>query len=172
MLTHDNVAVTFSQSTSSKAGNVFKYATDPTMTVNQQQVACGTQTQELDCSTLGSINESASKESSETPQTATPPTPTKLRKKSTPNMENKCRKYNVAYQTKMDDDYGSDWINCTCRNCIYWAHLYCLGFEVKDEDMDAFTNDMDAFTKVTKYYCPTHNPHTLPRPKSLAAKKL
>ena len=53
----------------------------------------------------------------------------------------------------MDDDYGSDWINCARRNCIYWAHLYCLGFEVKDEDMDTFT-------RVTKYYCPTHNPHT------------
>ena len=138
------------------------------MIMKQQHVACGTQTQELDCSTLDSINESTFQESSsnQTPQTSTPQTPTKRRKKSsTPNMENKCRKCNVAYQTKMDDDYGSDWINCARRNCIYWAHLYCLGFEVKDEDMDTFT-------RVTKYYCPTHNPHTLPRPKSLAAKKI
>ena len=40
--------------------------------------------------------------------------------------------------------------------------LYCLVFESKDDDMDDFT-------RVTKNYCPTHNPHTLPRPKSLAA---
>ena len=110
---------------SSKAGNVFKYATDPTMIVKQQQVTCATQTepsQEQDCSTLDSINESTSHESAisqtSTPQTSTPQTPTKRKNKSTSNMENKCRKCNIAYQTKIDDDYGSDWINCARRHSI------------------------------------------------------
>ena len=89
------------------------------MVVTRQQMGCATQTEPTQDCINSSINESTFQETPPA-STSTPQTPTRKRRKtSTPNMENTCRKCNVSYRTKMDDDYGSDWINCARRNCTY-----------------------------------------------------
>ena len=94
-----------------------------------------------------------------------PCTPTRRAKKSTPSNENVCRKCGIAFDSRMDVEYDSRWINCCQRSCTYWVHLFCLGIEVEE-------SKIPTFEKSVKYFCVKHNPHALPREKSLVSKRL
>ena len=88
---------------------------------------------------------------------------------STPSKKRKqpdnavCKICSICYGSRMDDEYGSISINCSARSCRYWAHLFCLGFSCKDQDQSKLD-------KLVNYYCKVHNPHKIPRPRSIAEK--
>ena len=78
-------------------------------------------------------------------------TPSKRKKRSTVADRNKCRKCQLQYGSKMDNDFNSIWINCDQITCDYWVHLACLGFMVgQDEE--------ESFTVMAKFVCPAHIP--------------
>lgn len=76
------------------------------------------------------------------------PTPgNPLRKKKRPNTDKSiCRKCQIQYGSKMDNDYGSIWINFNAKNCYVWVHLDCK------------YEDAETCTKIVKFYCNKHNP--------------
>ena len=84
-------------------------------------------------------------------------------KKGRQDNVNLCKICNITYGSKMDDKYGSMWINCSTRSCNYWVHLFCLRFTCKDEDKQNFE-------KIVDYHCKPHNLHRISRPRSISKK--
>ena len=88
-------------------------------------------------------------------------TPSKKRKRLQGDGDgNTCRKCGIKWGSERDNKFGSIWINCDARRCNYWVHIFCLGFSYKERDEEEFG-------QVARYHCPSHNPHKLPRPKTL-----
>ena len=87
-----------------------------------------------------------------------PGTPPRKKKKRNTTNSNYCGICNIQYGSRMDNDYGLLWINCSAKSCKYWVHLFCIGLSCKDENEEVFA-------KITKYYCKRHNPHKIPWPK-------
>ena len=96
---------------------------------------------------------------SSTPTTSNhPSTPSGKRKKASVN-RNTCRKCLTVHDSETDNKYNSMWINCSQRRCDYWIHAFCLGIVVEE------TNE-EEFAKLFYFFCPSHNPKQLPRPKA------
>ena len=152
--TGDDISMQFFQSTNNKNRSVYKYATKKELVMEKKHSSASTQTRSV-CddepgpSTDDSVNMSSS----------TPSTPSAKRQKGTPNDRNICKKCKLVYNSKMDDDYDSLWINCAHRGCDWWVHMYCMGIDVRE-------NNIQDFESIVKVYCQSHNPHPLPRPSS------
>ena len=156
-VTKDDVTISFEQSTKTKNnGKVLKYSTNQDLAKPVSKVDKSTQTHPPATPTTphaepGPSTPSTSNHSSP----ATTPlavTPSKRRISSIGSGDrNKCRKCQIAYESKMDNDLNSLWINCEQRNCKYWVHLACLGIVVDEEKEDIFTENF-------QYFCINHNP--------------
>ena len=85
-----------------------------------------------------------------------PGTPSRKKKKRNTANSNYCG--NVFSGSKMDNDNGSVWINGNAKNCKYWVYLYYTDLSCKHEDKKMFA-------KITQYYCKSHNPYKILRPK-------
>ena len=152
--TGDDVSITFFQTTNNKNRQVYKYATKKELVAGKKFSNATTQTTNSQPEVSEDEDEPGLSQSIES---STPATPSSKRRKGTPTDRNVCRKCKLVYNSKMDDDYDSLWINCAHRGCEWWVHMYCLGINVADKDVDNFESTV-------KIYCPTHNPHQLPRP--------
>lgn len=99
------------------------------------------------------------------PTTSTPSS--RRKKKNDPKKMNRdvCQKCLTIYGSRTDNEYNSLWVNCAKRKCDYWVHAYCIGLVINEKDEEKFDSTV-------KYYCPPHNPMSLPRPKSLLKKRL
>ena len=99
---------------------VVRFATKPELALRVETKAVSSQTE-----VVGEIVEISTLTS--TPiQSSSLSTPSKTRKQ--PDYVNVCRICSISYGSRMDDEYGSIWINCSARSCRYWAHLFRLGF--------------------------------------------
>ena len=84
-------------------------------------------------------------------------TPSSKRRKSrNGDDKNICRKCFVSYGSATDNQYDSIWINCANKKCDYWVHGYCINLVVREGKEEEFDD-------LVKFYCPSHNPHVLPR---------
>ena len=138
-----------------------RFGTKPELAMKQQQRDFSVQ---ADLVTTTSFPEVSMMENSQPDLTleptgcSTPGTPSRKKKKRNNTDSNYCGICNIQYGSRMDNDYGSLWINCSAKSCKYWVHLFCIGLSCKDENEEVFA-------KITKYYCKRHNPHKIPRPK-------
>ena len=155
--TGDDIVVHFIQST--KDGKKSTFATKPDLVKKEEKRSIGSQT----------LTDHTDHTTTDAPSTSTTPTrsyvsPSKSKvNSSTPENANTCRKCQVRYGTKMDNQYGSMWINCDRKGCSYWAHLKCLGFVCMDEDEEKLN-------KIVKFYCNNHLGN-LPRSKNILKKR-
>ena len=152
---NEDVAVQF-YPTCGNSPSVVRFGTTPELARRVETKAVSSQTE-----VVGKVEISTP---TSTPiQSSSLSTPSKSKKRKQPDDANVCRICSISYGSRMDDEYGSIWINCISRSCRYWAHLYCLGFSCKDEDQNKLEN-------LVNYYCKVHNPNKIPRPRSIAKK--
>ena len=156
----EDVAVQFYQKITGGVKDI-RFGTKPELTMKQQQRDFSVQ---ADLVTTTSFPEVSMMENSQPNLTleptgcSTPGTPSRKKKKRNNTDSNYCGICNIQYGSRMDNDYGSLWINCSAKSCKYWVHLFCIGLSCKDENEEVFA-------KITKYYCKRHNPHKIPWPK-------
>ena len=137
-----------------------RYATAPELAIKPKTWSVSIQTEELHINT-SITSEVSINETSQEPAMSTPGIPSRRKKKTADS--NNCAKCQICYGSKIDDKYGSIWINCSAKNCPYWVHLYCIGISCDDEDLEEFG-------KLVKYFCKLNNPHKVPRSKGVLKK--
>ena len=160
--TGDDVAIQFYQSTKASAAATYRYGTQPGLACRPSTASKAVQavnsTSSSPTSTPNSnLNESLQKNSASCSSTSTPSV---CRRKKNSVDRNTCKKCQIPYAGRMDNEYNSLWINCEQRNCDYWVHIACLGLVVTEEKEQEFSENV-------KFFCQTHNPNKIPRPRSI-----
>ena len=153
----EDVATQFYQIVSGGLKEI-RYAAAPELAIKPKIWQMSVQTEELYTSITSEVSIN---ELSQEPVTSTPSTPSRKKKKAADR--NNSAKSQIHYGSKMDDIYGSIWINSSVKNCQYWVHLYCIGISSNDEDQEESG-------KLVKYFCKIHYPCKIPRPKDVYKK--
>ena len=165
-VTHDNIFIEFQRVNENNTNIIHRYATDPKMfSCQAMNSSVASSTHSINATPVlheqdTSVGDSAPQSSSQ--NIATPSG--KRKRVENENLDkNSCRKCFTLHGSRTDNEYNSLWINCARRKCNYWIHAYCLGLVVEEAAEDRFA---DSF----QYFCPSHNPKRLPKPRSIIQK--
>ena len=107
----EDVATQFYQKVSGGIKEI-RYATAPELANKPKTRSMSVQTEELYIN-VSIASEISINEPSQEPARSTPGTPSRKKKKTADS--NNCGKCQICYGSKMDDKYGSIWINCSAK---------------------------------------------------------